>query len=298
MPSAPELPMTWPPLIPPPARTVVQAAGKWSRPACGLILGVRPNSPIQTISVESSSPRARRSSIRVAQAGSSTSLSFLTASKFCWCVSQPTAHAPLGRGERDLDERDAPLDQPAGQQAALTERGPAVGVAHRRGLVLQVERLGRRRAHQPDGSQVGVLVAHRADPGMARQEVLPHRVRAGRAGRRPARLSTPGGKFRSSTLNDRLRASRPPCGSITAPLADDQRGILRAEESRPERARVERTDRRDADEVGQLGVVRAQLLGDERAQGRVADRAGLLVAGPQVEGRPAVVALPSCSSSG
>ena len=60
---------TWPPLIPPPARTVVQAAGKWSRPACGLILGVRPNSPIQTISVESSRPSLRRSSISVAQPG-------------------------------------------------------------------------------------------------------------------------------------------------------------------------------------------------------------------------------------
>ena len=37
-----------------------------------------------------------------------------TRSKLSWCVSQPF--------EVDLDERDARLDQPAGQQAALAER--------------------------------------------------------------------------------------------------------------------------------------------------------------------------------
>src|SRR5262249_27103059 len=56
VPSALVLPMAWPPLMPPPARTVVQALGKWSRPCCGLIFGVRPNSPIQTMSVSSSRP--------------------------------------------------------------------------------------------------------------------------------------------------------------------------------------------------------------------------------------------------
>src|SRR5262249_47714298 len=32
MPSGLVLPMTWPPLMPPPASTVLHAAGKWSRP--------------------------------------------------------------------------------------------------------------------------------------------------------------------------------------------------------------------------------------------------------------------------
>ena len=142
--------MTWPPLIPPPARTVVQAAGKWSRPACGLILGVRPNSPIQTISVESSSPRLRRSSIRAAQAGSSTCAELLDRLEVLLVGVPAGRHRPVGRRQRDLDERHAPLDQPAGEQAPLAERGPAVGVAHRRGLLLQVERLGRRRSHQAE----------------------------------------------------------------------------------------------------------------------------------------------------
>ena len=42
-----ERPMTWPPLTPPPAMATLNTLGKWSRPAFGLILGVRPNSPIQ-----------------------------------------------------------------------------------------------------------------------------------------------------------------------------------------------------------------------------------------------------------
>ncbi len=50
----------------------------------------------------------------------------------------------------DGDEPHAPLDQAAGQQAALPEAGPAVAVADRGGLRLQVERLaGRLARHQP-----------------------------------------------------------------------------------------------------------------------------------------------------
>src|SRR5262249_50156322 len=56
MPSGPVLPMTCPPLIPPPARTVDHELAQWSRPLLPLIRGVRPNSPIQTIVVVSSSP--------------------------------------------------------------------------------------------------------------------------------------------------------------------------------------------------------------------------------------------------
>ena len=42
--------------------------------------------------------------------------------------------------------------------------------------------------------------------------------------------------------------------------------------------------------LGSSASSATELLGDQRAERRVADRAGLLVAGPQVEGRPAVVA--------
>ncbi len=218
---------------------MVQAAGKWSRPACGLIFGVRPNSPIQTISVESSSPRPRRSSIRADHAGSSTSLSFLTASKFCWCVSQPSRHRALGRRERDLDERNAPFDQPAGEQAPLTERGPAVGVADRRGFLLQLERLRRRRSHQADGPQVGVLVAQRADPGMAGQEVLAQRVQQSEPGVRP-RVIHARRQVQVFHLERQLTGIGAPLRVVHRALADDQRGILRPEESRSERARIER----------------------------------------------------------
>ena len=89
------LPMTWPPLMPPPASTVVQEVAQWSRPfargrsaACGR---TRPS----TRSASSRAGRAAcRSSISVAQAGSSTSLSFCTLSKLFWCVSQPRPVTP------------------------------------------------------------------------------------------------------------------------------------------------------------------------------------------------------------
>ena len=129
MPSALVLPMTWPPLMPPPARTVVHEVGQWSRPCCRLIFGVRPNSPIQTISVESSRPRCFRSSISVAQAGSSTSLRRRTAAKFWPCVSQPKACWLLTPRQRHLDERHPLLDQPPCQQTALAEQVAAIGVA-------------------------------------------------------------------------------------------------------------------------------------------------------------------------
>ena len=181
MPSAPVLPMTCPPLIPPPASTVVQAAGKWSRPACALILGVRPNSPIHTIKRRLEQPACAQV-VHQRGPGRVEHLAQLFDRLEVLLMRVPAgSHAPLGRGERDLDKRHTALDQPAGQQAALAKGRPPVGVAHRRGLVFQVKRLGRRRVHQPDGAQVRVLVAHGADTGMARQEVLAASSRAGRA---------------------------------------------------------------------------------------------------------------------
>ena len=81
--------MTWPPLTPPPARATLKTRGKWSRPALGLIFGVRPNSPIQTTSVRSSIPAAFRSATSDAKAGSTWPASLATRSLFCWWVSQP-----------------------------------------------------------------------------------------------------------------------------------------------------------------------------------------------------------------
>src|SRR5262249_21541046 len=89
VPSALVLPTTCPPLMPPPDSTVDHELAQWSRPLLPLILGVRPNSPIQTTSVVSSKPFALRSSSRVAQPGSRTELSFCTELKLSWCVSQP-----------------------------------------------------------------------------------------------------------------------------------------------------------------------------------------------------------------
>src|SRR5256885_3774469 len=56
-------------LIPPPARTTLKTFGQWSRPAVGLIFGVRPNSLEIMTSVLSSSPRWLRSVMRVAKIG-------------------------------------------------------------------------------------------------------------------------------------------------------------------------------------------------------------------------------------
>src|SRR2546430_2275898 len=54
-------------------------------------------------------------------------------------------------------------------------------------------------------------------------------------------------------------------------LADDQRSVLRAEETGAVGRGVEEAERRDADEAGQFGVGPFELLGEERSQGRVLD---------------------------
>ena len=50
-------PIVRPRFSPPPAMTIENACGQWSRPAIALIRGVRPNSVVSTTSVESSWPR-------------------------------------------------------------------------------------------------------------------------------------------------------------------------------------------------------------------------------------------------
>ena len=65
---ASELPYTVPRLMPPPAITMLNTLGQWSRPAVPLIFGVRPNSVVTHTSVESSSLRRSRSRISAANA--------------------------------------------------------------------------------------------------------------------------------------------------------------------------------------------------------------------------------------
>ena len=54
-------PTIWPPLMPPPAIHIVKPRLWWSRPLPPCASGERPNSPPQSTSVESSSPRCFRS---------------------------------------------------------------------------------------------------------------------------------------------------------------------------------------------------------------------------------------------
>src|SRR5262245_45752635 len=86
---ASDLPITRPPLIPPPPSSTVNAGPQWSRPAFLLIRGVRPNSPVTTTSVVSRSPRSARSrnSIDTPVSNCGRSVSF-NMRKLLSCVSQ------------------------------------------------------------------------------------------------------------------------------------------------------------------------------------------------------------------
>ena len=75
--------MTWPPLIPPPASD----GGPGAREVVAARLRVDLRGPAEFAHPDDQrrveQPAPRRSSIKAAQAGSSTWLSFLTVSKFC-----------------------------------------------------------------------------------------------------------------------------------------------------------------------------------------------------------------------
>ena len=85
---------------------------------------------------------AFRSSISVAQAGSSTLAQLLDRVEVVG-VRVPAEDLVVDAAQRDFDERHAALDQPPGQQAALAEAIAAVASRRRRGLLVQVEGLGR-----------------------------------------------------------------------------------------------------------------------------------------------------------
>jgi hypothetical protein len=75
------------------------------------------------------------------------------------------------------------------------------------------------------------------------------------------------------------------------PVADDERGVVRAEEAGAERVRVEEPLRGDADEVGQLALRVADLLRHQPAQAGELDAAERQVARPHLVGGAGVVAL-------
>ena len=105
-----------PPLMPPPASHIEKPLMWWSRPLPWAI-GVRPNSPPQTIRVSSSIPRCFRSVIRAA-AGLVDLLGLELDVVLDAAVVVPVAVV-------ELDEAHAALGQAAGQQAVRGER--AVG---------------------------------------------------------------------------------------------------------------------------------------------------------------------------
>ena len=126
-------PIIWPPWTPAPAKAAEKTAGQWSRPlasAAALLKplpmrGVRPNSPATTTRVSSRRPEAARSS-RSAE----TPLSSGRQQVVLQAVEVVVVGVPgLDAAHVGLDDGDAGLDQPAGQQERLAVRVAAVAVA-------------------------------------------------------------------------------------------------------------------------------------------------------------------------
>src|SRR5262249_58493849 len=113
------------------------------------------------------------------------------------------------------EERDADLDQPAGQQTALAESAAAVRAARRGRLLRQVKRLGLLRLHQAHGPLVGrAMVAASARP-VRLEKTLLHL------------LQQPEPAVESLGLHGRLEVL-----DAAAGVGDDQRLVPRAEEAR------------------------------------------------------------------
>ena len=128
-----------PRLKPPPASQSEKPWRLWSRPSVPCETGSRPNSPVQSTIVSSSSPRCFRSRTRAALGWSVRAQSDLRR------LGVLAVRVPGLAAQEELDEPDAPLDQPAGEQAAgaVLARGRVVQAVHpagRRGLAGEVER--------------------------------------------------------------------------------------------------------------------------------------------------------------
>ena len=211
-------PTAWPPLMPPPASTTDQACGKWSRPAPALMTGVRPNSPIHTIRVESRRPRSPQVVHQRRPAGveglrqAGHALEILV-------VRVPALQA-------DLHERHAGLHQPPGQEAALAKRRAAVSIAQLRRFVVQVEHARRLRSHEAQGMVVAGAVRLGRSVGPGGGEVPVHLLQQADAG-----VELVGGQaglpvevgHAQGVVRRRLHA---------ASVAHHQRGVLRPQEPR------------------------------------------------------------------
>ena len=110
-------PYTAPRRIPQPAINIEKPCGQWSRPAAGLINGVRPNSPPQTTSVVS---RRSCSSRRVNNADKPASKDF-TLARLAFVI----VDVGVPPGQRNLDRARPDLDQTCRRQTAATKGGVA-----------------------------------------------------------------------------------------------------------------------------------------------------------------------------
>ena len=112
--------MTWPPWIPPPPKTSDQHSGQWSRPPFGLMCGVRllPGSRwTRADPFGPGPPTARKELDPMAASG-------LLACSYHYRCGCPNHHVQT----RGRDKSASRLDQPPGQQDALTKTVPAIGV--------------------------------------------------------------------------------------------------------------------------------------------------------------------------
>ncbi len=124
----------------------------------------------------------------------------------------------------DLDERDARLHQPAGQQAALAERGPAVGVAERVGFFFQVEGLHVGREDHLGGLAIEGLVVADAVGAAGALEARPlepfeqAQPAAEAVGADPGLRCSPGGCCGFWTTNGSMAAPRKPAPMVGPPM--------------------------------------------------------------------------------
>ena len=140
--------------------TMNSATGEDTRPRCRKVIAAgvgidlwRPAElSIHRIVVDSKSPRSDKSLISVAQPASSSADKRATASKLFWCVSQPAP--PDVRPNDTSTKGDAPFDQSAGQQAALTEHTRSVSLSQRVRFIRQIERTGAGAVHQLERTAV------------------------------------------------------------------------------------------------------------------------------------------------
>ena len=207
-------------------------------------------------------------------------------------VRVPAKRAAVEAAQGDFDERDALFHQPAGEETALPKEVAAVGVTQGVLFLLQVEGLGGRRTHELVRAPVGGLVADGRQARVLLDEIALHVVQQLHAGIDVVRQHA-GRRLQVLHLEGAFvieLAGTPPPGVARA--ADDERRLPGPEETRPVSRRVHRPVGGDADVARQHNTLLAQLLGQQGAEGRVADLAGRHVAGAEEERGATVVALP------